>query len=394
MQVCQISPRKQIHLIPPKTDDPKPKSVTTPSAVRSNSHAAKRDELRLLINSHHPILTIETPEEERVEQLLFEVAMVLAVPLFTWSVTTGLARYRGAPIYNSETPEAALSNMALVQGDGIFLLRDFSRYCDNDKVCRRLRELAEQFRMARRSIVITAGSITLPPELEGDAASFTLGLPHVDELLSSVKQTLAELNRENQVSDSLDLAESSKSRKIWLACPVRKPCEPCGCACSQPGRRILRFSPPSSKPSASRFAATACSKPFAAIRSFSDIAGLSRLRDWIGKRKSALTPGRPEIRPGPAQRNAHHRSARLRQELGRAKPLPASGALNWRGWTPARSTTNSSAKVKKDFARLLNWLRKWLRWCYGSTRLKKPSPRPAPAAMPTPDFPNACLQPC
>src|SRR5258708_11499698 len=73
----------------------------------------KRDELRLLVNSRHPILTIETSEEERVEQMLFEVASELTVPLFTWSVTTGLARYHGAPIYNSDPPEAALSNMAM-----------------------------------------------------------------------------------------------------------------------------------------------------------------------------------------------------------------------------------------------------------------------------------------
>jgi AAA+ superfamily predicted ATPase len=286
----KYTPRKQIHLIPPKTDDPKPKSVTILSAVRSNSHAAKRDELRLLINSHHPILTIETPEEERVEQLLFEVAMVLAVPLFTWSVTTGLARYRGAPIYNSETPEAALSNMALVQGDGIFLLRDFSRYCDNDRVCRRLRELAEQFRMARRSIVITAGSITLPPELEGDAASFTLGLPDVDELLSSVKQTLAELNRENQVPVSLDLDGIQQVAKNLAGLPS-----------AEAMRTLRKCVLAAGKADPSIFASILEAKRLSlrgeglleTVRrdaSFSDIAGLARLRDWIGKRKSALTP--------------------------------------------------------------------------------------------------------
>src|ERR1700747_1191836 len=96
--------------------------------------------------------------------------------------------------------------MAAVQGDGIFLLKDFSRYCDNDKVCRRLRELAEKFRSARRSIVITAGSIQLPPELSGDAAPFALGLPSNDEVLAGVKQTLADLNREIHVPVALDVA--------------------------------------------------------------------------------------------------------------------------------------------------------------------------------------------
>src|SRR2546427_6624398 len=35
---------------------------------------------------------IETAEEGRVEELLAEVAAELGVPLFLWSVTTGLAR--------------------------------------------------------------------------------------------------------------------------------------------------------------------------------------------------------------------------------------------------------------------------------------------------------------
>src|SRR5712692_6202761 len=36
-------------------------------------------------------------------------------------------------------------------GYDVFLLKDFARYCDNDKICRRLRDLAEKFRTVRRS---------------------------------------------------------------------------------------------------------------------------------------------------------------------------------------------------------------------------------------------------
>jgi hypothetical protein len=125
----------------------------------------KHDELCLLVNSRHPIITVETTEEGRVDQLLFDVASQLDVPLYTWSVTVGLARMKGAPLYNTETPEQALTNIDVIHGDGIFVLKDFARYCDNDRVCRRLRELAEKFRGERRSIVITAASVQLPADL-------------------------------------------------------------------------------------------------------------------------------------------------------------------------------------------------------------------------------------
>jgi AAA+ superfamily predicted ATPase len=250
---------------------------------------SKKDELLLLINSRHPILTIETSEEERAEQLLLEVATQLAVPLFTWSVTTGLARFHGSPIYNSETPEAALSNIAVVEGDGIFLLKDFARYCDNDKVCRRLRDLAEKFRTARRSIVITAGAIQLPPDLDGDAAPFALGLPTVEELLAGVKQTLAELNRENHIPVTLDVASMQQAARNLAGLPF-----------AESMRTLRRCVLELGKADTALLSAILDAKRevlrgdglLETVRrdaSFADIAGLQRLREWLGKRKSALT---------------------------------------------------------------------------------------------------------
>jgi AAA+ superfamily predicted ATPase len=256
---------------------------------RLSPRSAKREELRLLINSRHPILTIETAEEERAENLLVEVAAEIAVPLFNWTVTAGLARYHGTPIYNTESPEAALSNMALIQGDGVFLLKDFARYCDNDRVCRRLRELAEQFRAARRSIVITAGAIKLPPELDGEAAAFALGLPSAEELLAGVKQTLAELSRANGTAVSLDsIGQMQVAQNL------------CGLPFAEAMRMLRLCALENGKADSSLVEAVLDAKRevlrgdglLESVRrdsSFADIAGLAHLRDWLTKRKSALT---------------------------------------------------------------------------------------------------------
>ena len=137
----------------------------------------KHEELRLLINSRNPIISVESEEEERFTRLLVNVAADLGVSLYVWSVTVGLAKWGGAALYNSDQPEQALTNIATIHESGIFLLKDFSRYCDNDRISRRLRDLADGFRTDRRSIVILAASIQLPKELESDAATFQLGLP-------------------------------------------------------------------------------------------------------------------------------------------------------------------------------------------------------------------------
>jgi SpoVK/Ycf46/Vps4 family AAA+-type ATPase len=258
------------------------------AAGRSNP-PNKHDELRLLINSRHPIITVETAEEERLEVMLLDVATELAVPLYEWSVTTGLAKARGAPMYNTDNPEQALSNIALIQGDGVFLLKDFPRYCDNDKICRRLRELAEKFRTARRSIVLTAASVQLPPDLEADAIPFLLGLPAAEDLLPGVKQVLADLNREQHISISLDVAALTQLARNLVGLPEEE------------ALRALRKSILArGKADAGLLDAVLDTKRevlrteglIESVRrdaSFGEVAGLRRLRDWIDKRKSALT---------------------------------------------------------------------------------------------------------
>src|ERR1700719_945344 len=55
----------------------------------------QHDELRLLVNSRHPIIAAETAEEERLELMVRHVAAELDVPLYAWTVTTGRAKWGG-----------------------------------------------------------------------------------------------------------------------------------------------------------------------------------------------------------------------------------------------------------------------------------------------------------
>ncbi|MGB2901255.1 MAG: AAA family ATPase [Candidatus Acidiferrum sp.] len=249
----------------------------------------KHDELRLLINSRHPIITVETPEEERLEVMLLDIATELSVPLYEWSVTTGLAKVHGAPMYNTDDPEQAVSNIALIQGDGIFLLKDFARYCENDKICRRLRELAEKFRTARRSIVVTAASLQLPPDLEGDAVPFNLGLPAMEDLLPGVKQVLAELNREQRIPIALDVAAMTQLAKNLVGLPEEEAMRALRKAVMARGKADASLLDAVMDAKREVLKTEGLIETVRRDASFSDVAGLRSLREWIGKRKSALT---------------------------------------------------------------------------------------------------------
>jgi ATPase family associated with various cellular activities (AAA) len=250
----------------------------------------KHDEFCLLVNSRHPIIAVETTEEGRLDQLIFEVATRIDVPVYTWSVTTGLARMKGAPLYNSETPEQALTNIDLIHGDGIFMLKDFARYCENDRVCRRLRDLTEKFRGDRRSIVITAASLQLPPDLQGDSVPFQLGLPSAEELIPAIRAVIAQANLSNQIPIGLDAAGTTQLARNLVGLPQEEAIRTLR-MCILERRRIdttLLDAVLDAKREALR--GDGVLETVRLGSSFADIAGLKRLRDWIGKRKSALTP--------------------------------------------------------------------------------------------------------
>jgi SpoVK/Ycf46/Vps4 family AAA+-type ATPase len=253
-----------------------------------NPNPRKCDELVLLINSSSPIIAVETSEEDRLEELVVAAAAKLAVPAYTWTVTAGLAKSGGSGIYGTDQPEAALANISLIGGDAVFLLKDFARYCETDRISRRLRDLAEQFRTARRSIVISAASLQMPPELAPETAEFKLGFPSADELLPHVGEVFAEMALHRRIPgvdasirmqiarNLLGLTEQEAMRALRKCLLAHGSADGLIEAVLDAKREALRTA--------------GLLEPVMGHCSFADVAGLKHLRDWIDKRRSALTP--------------------------------------------------------------------------------------------------------
>jgi hypothetical protein len=260
------------------------RTVTRASGAPINRH----DELRLLLNSRNPIITVETTEEERLAHLLLALATEMGVPIYTWSVTTGLARIGGAVLYNTGQPEQALANINEIQGDAIFLLKDFARYCENDKISRRLRDLADKFRTVRRSIVITAASMQLPPELGGESAPFQLGLPGADELEAGVKQVLAEMS--HSVRIQLDAAGMAQLAQNLVGLTQEEAMRTLRKCVLGRGRADAGLADAVLDAKRDALRGDGLLEPVRRDASFTDVAGLKRLREWLEKRRNALTP--------------------------------------------------------------------------------------------------------
>ena len=189
------------------------------------------DRLKILIDSSTPIVVIETAEEVRAVRLVREAAAPLHLPVFEWTIATGLVRDGAevaaagrdlrfaaptpstlpaaddhAAIYNSREPAQALGTLEAMNLEAVFILKDFHRHLEDPVVVRRLRDVGQKFSANRRTVVITAPSITIPPELSSLVEFLDLPLPDKTRLHQLVDEVFLRLSRNRGFGRSLDSA--------------------------------------------------------------------------------------------------------------------------------------------------------------------------------------------
>jgi hypothetical protein len=228
------------------------------------------DRLKVLINSSTPIVVMETSEEMRAVNLVRTACSVLNMATFEWSIADGLVRSgSNAPveghknplptrndqsarwtrvnaaslaqprtvlspgtgesdrltravmssmgaegaapatngsIYNTREPVQVLANMESMTVEAVFILKDFHRHMEDPVVVRRLRDVGQKFSANRRTVVITAPEITVPPELTKLVEYFDLPLPDLDRLHEIVHDTFTRLSKTYTLKLQLDAA--------------------------------------------------------------------------------------------------------------------------------------------------------------------------------------------
>ena len=185
---------------------------------------ANIQEIQTLIHSYHPLLAIETVEEERVELLLQRAARKLKMSFFEWTNLRGLLRAtdgsanshlgefasfertKDRAAKETQEPLELLEHIQSRKSTGLFWLKDFSIYLEDPKVTRQLRETIEDFSDNQSAIIITGCNVKLPAEIASDAHFFDIKLPGAVELIRAVKETLRNIEK-RRVKIDLDEKE-------------------------------------------------------------------------------------------------------------------------------------------------------------------------------------------
>jgi SpoVK/Ycf46/Vps4 family AAA+-type ATPase len=138
--------------------------------------------------------------------------------------------------------------------------------------------------------VISGASMQLPAELRSEAAPFQLNLPTSEELVPGVKNVLAELNREQHIPVSLDLPGIAQLARNLAGLSREEAMRTLRMCILSHGRADAGLLDDVLDAKRQALRSDGLIEGVRRDTSFEDVAGLARLRKWIAKRKSALTP--------------------------------------------------------------------------------------------------------
>jgi AAA+ superfamily predicted ATPase len=151
-------------------------------------------DLRLLLASRHPLIVARMEDETRFMTFARRAAELCGYPVWTWSVTLGLARDGNASQVDTQEPKKALAFIRQLQAPGVYVFHDLRPHLDDPVVVRHLKEFALAERPGQ-TILITGPDATVPHELEGLALPWTLEPPARDEVEPLIRATVADLTQ-------------------------------------------------------------------------------------------------------------------------------------------------------------------------------------------------------
>jgi SpoVK/Ycf46/Vps4 family AAA+-type ATPase len=157
--------------------------------------------LREVFESGRPITYIRSAEEHRIERVLREGTL----PVWTWTLTEGLARDGQAALPGTESARAALDFVDAHAEPAVFHLKDFHEPLrDAPEVRRRLRDVYASCLDRRKFVVITSPVRFVPEEVERSILFLDLRPPDVVELVQFLRDELPGTNADlNQIARAL-----------------------------------------------------------------------------------------------------------------------------------------------------------------------------------------------
>lgn len=252
-------------------------------------------DLELILRSRTPIVVIESQDETRMLELLQAIAMRRVSeaysPLFRWTITDGLQRIDISlePQTINSQPTDVLKHIRAVNKPGIYVLLDFHPFLDDPIHIRLIKDICINSHNLDRRIVLLSHKVTLPLELEGFCARFSMALPTVAARKKILQSAIDDFGRENP-GRSVDVDEKALRLLIQNLSGLNYADTErlAGNAVSMDGA-ITKSDLPQVMQAKYELLNRGGALHFEYdTAKFSDVGGLSRLKSWLTQRKPAF----------------------------------------------------------------------------------------------------------
>jgi ATP-dependent 26S proteasome regulatory subunit len=248
------------------------------------------NDLEVLIDSQYPIICIETHEEARAEEILTRICRCMHLPFFHWVATQGLTRSgEPQPVYNTLKAMEVLNFITSSTLEAVYLLKDLHRYLDDPMLVRKLRDICQCFRTKRKSIVLTAPSFTIPPELTNEVIFFDLSLPSADELKELVRRVVRDISTRRKISVDMDSTTGRKLVQNLKGLTLNEAERVLTRAIVHDGRLSADDLPLILDVKKQKISQSGLIEFFPRQESFDGIGGLKNLKQWLAMRKGAFS---------------------------------------------------------------------------------------------------------
>ena len=164
-------------------------------------------DLALIIESHIPLVVLETHDEHHALGLLTRVALKTGRSLCSWSITRGLQN--GALLQSGDAigsadgsadgsaegsagePLDLLLAIKRTPTPSIFVLFDFHPYMQgNPAIVRHVKDIALAYARLGHTVIFVSHEMELPPEIKRFSARFDLSLPGKHQLATILREEL------------------------------------------------------------------------------------------------------------------------------------------------------------------------------------------------------------
>ncbi|MCL2349415.1 MAG: AAA family ATPase [Planctomycetaceae bacterium] len=203
---------------------PVPLSTVPADATKKEACLSQDKELDVLIRARYPIIYIESWEEERIENVLREIARFREKDFYVWTITEGVVKAdEGArPVGRSNKTTDPLTALDTVLGHvrpAIYMFKDFHPFIEENRnnlaVIRRMRDVAEYFRDSYKTIVIVSPTTRIARELQKDVTVMQYALPTKDELGKLLDRIVDEVKNNPKIK--INLTPEGRDRLLTAA---------------------------------------------------------------------------------------------------------------------------------------------------------------------------------